>query len=94
MDPGFHYRGLHCSHAMIKYTHTYRNGEHKTSKTRTGSGGGTKGQSSRNAAPIALNASIYVKLGQSGAYAVNSQLGIYMKRLGGGGDYDCCMLTL
>lgn len=38
---------------MIKHTHAYRNSELTTSKTRTGSGGGTKGQSSRNAALMA-----------------------------------------
>lgn len=52
-NPGFHYCDLHCTHAMIKNTHAYRDDGHTASKNRTGSGGGTKGQISRNAALMA-----------------------------------------
>lgn len=44
---------LHRTHAIIKNTHTYTADDHTACENSTGSGGGTKGQSSRNAALMA-----------------------------------------
>lgn len=64
------------THSLIQNTHTWTGRAASRTHRKCGGGGGAKGQSSRNAAPMALATFIY-KLGQSDAFLGDGQLGTY-----------------